>query len=105
MAAAPSGLFLKLVEKSPKLTSFPGETLGVSLVSNTQHRMSLPDRGGLQGQSALEPVAFYVRDSEQKLLDVLGRHPLPSAAPALALGTSHPTAMLRSLLCSRAEYK
>lgn len=41
--------------------------------------MSLLDRGGLQDQSALEPVAFPVQDSEQKLRDVLGRHPLISS--------------------------
>lgn len=39
--------------------------------------MSLLDRGGLQDQSALEPVAFQVR--EQKLHDGLGRHPLISS--------------------------
>lgn len=52
------------------------------MVNNTQHRMSLLDRGGLQDQSALEPVASQVWAGEQKLRDVLGRHPLSSAAPS-----------------------
>lgn len=80
MAAAPSGRLLKLVGKSPRWTSSSEETL--SLLGDAQHQMSLLDSGGLQGPSALEPVAFYGEDGEQKLLGVLGRLPLPSAAPS-----------------------
>lgn len=62
--------------------------------------MSLPDTGGLQGQSTLEPVAFYVRDGEQTLGDVFGRHPLPSVAPSSDLRhtTSHCHAQISALL-------
>lgn len=80
MAAAPSGRLLKLVGKSPRWTRSSEETL--SLLGDAQHPMSLLDSGGLQGPSALEPVASYGEDGEQKLLGVPGRLPLPSAAPS-----------------------
>lgn len=62
--------------------------------------MSLLGRGGLQGQSTLEPVAFYVQDGEQKLVDVLGRHPLPSVAPSSDLrhAMSHCHVQISALL-------
>lgn len=82
------------------MDKFSWRDLGVSLVNNTQHRMSLPDRGCLQAWSLLELVAFYGWDGKQKLLGGLGRLPLPPQ-PALTLGTLPPSAMLRSLLCSR----
>lgn len=67
--------------------------------------MSLLDRGGLQDQSALEPVAsqygLVSRNCAMSLAGILS-HQQP---PALTLGTSHPTALLRSLLCSRAKFK
>lgn len=37
---------------------FSWRDLGVSLVSDTQHQMSLPDRGCLQAQSVFELVVF-----------------------------------------------
>lgn len=70
------------------------------MVSNTQHRMSLLDRGGLQGQLTLDPVALHVWDGAQKRLDVLDRYPLPSAAPSSDLGhtTSHCHAQVSALV-------
>lgn len=97
VAAAPSGLLLSMVGKRPRGTSLPGD-LGVSLVRNTQHRMSLPEGGCLQAPSILELVAFQGWDGKQKRSGALGRHPLPRQ-PALTLGT----VMLGSLLCSRAS--
>lgn len=67
--------------------------------------MSLLDRGGPQGQLTLDPVALYVWDAERKLLDVLDRYALASEAPAQTSGMPRLTAMLRSLLCSRATFK
>lgn len=98
IAAAPSGLLLKLVGRRPRLTRFPGDP-GVSLV-NAQHRMSLLNRGGPQGRSTLEPVAFCAQDGEQKLPDVLSRSPLPSATPSSNLRhlTSHCHAQVSALL-------
>lgn len=88
MAAAPSGRLLKLVGKSRRWTSSSEEAL--SLLGDTQHQMRLLGRGALQGPTALEPVAFYGEDGEQKLLSVLGRLPLPSAAPSSDLRHTPP---------------
>lgn len=60
--------------------------------------MSLPDRGCLQGWSISELVAFHIRDGEQKLLDALGRHPLPLVCPNPDL--RHHVPVLCSDLCS-----